>query len=173
MPYILDIPALATKSDDTLADEFIYWFRVYRNEGRLPDNERAYFKAIAAEQEKRKLDARTPLMQNWRELKDSLPPDALLLFRLGDFYESFYEDAALLAHACNIALTKRNMVAMSGIPAHGLYVYLPMLTKAGLRVAVAEPEDLTPMLSPNFKARPEYQARQIVATHPRFPIPRE
>lgn len=175
MAEALDINALSTMTEDALASEFVYWFRVYRNEGRLPDNERAYFKAIAAEQERRKLADATPLMRNWRELKDTIPGDAILLFRLGDFYEAFYEDAARLACACDIALTKRNMVAMAGIPSHSVYaIYLPRILAKGFKVAIADPEDITPALSAKAKITPAiYWPRRIIETHPRFPLLRE
>jgi MutS domain I len=167
MPQVvtrLNHAALATMSEEALAAEFVHWFRVYRNEGRLIECERAYFKAIVSEQEKRKLETRTPLMKNWRELKNTLPANTVLLFRLGDFYEAFYEDAATLAYVCNIALTKRNLVPMSGIPSHGQYLYVPKLVAAGYRVALANPDDLTPALSPNFKVPPTYQPRKVTET---------
>ena len=57
-------------------------------------------------------DALTPMMQQYRRLRSSVPADILLLFRLGDFYELFFEDAKEAAVILNVALTKRNEVPM-------------------------------------------------------------
>ncbi|MGV3773667.1 MAG: hypothetical protein ACO1QB_12255, partial [Verrucomicrobiales bacterium] len=57
----------------------------------------------------------TPMMAQYRQVKSSLPQDALLLFRLGDFYEMFFEDAQVGAQLLNVALTKRGIVPMCGI----------------------------------------------------------
>ena len=54
----------------------------------------------------------TPMMQQYQRLRASIPEDALLLFRLGDFYELFFEDAKEAASLLNVALTKRNGVPM-------------------------------------------------------------
>ena len=60
----------------------------------------------------------TPMMAQYRRIKGELPRDALLLFRLGDFYEMFFEDAVEGAQLLNVALTKRGAVPMCGIPFH-------------------------------------------------------
>ena len=61
----------------------------------------------------------TPMMRQYRQIKSGLPPDAILLFRLGDFYEMFFEDAQEGARILNIALTKRGeSYPMCGIPYH-------------------------------------------------------
>src|SRR5262245_27481414 len=60
----------------------------------------------------------TPMMAQYRRIKSELPKDALLLFRLGDFYEMFFEDAQQGAQLLNVALTKRGVVPMCGIPFH-------------------------------------------------------
>jgi hypothetical protein len=60
----------------------------------------------------------TPLMMQYRRIKGELPKDALLLFRLGDFYEMFFEDAQTGAQILNLALTARNGVPMCGLPHH-------------------------------------------------------
>ena len=85
----------------------------------------------------------SPVRRQYLALK-AQHPDALLLFRMGDFYEAFDEDAALLAETLGIALTSRPLgktegrVPMAGIPHHALERYLDQLVAAGLRVALAE-----------------------------------
>ncbi|MBL0293724.1 MAG: DNA mismatch repair protein MutS [Saprospiraceae bacterium] len=83
----------------------------------------------------------TPLMQQYYDLK-SKHRDAILLFRVGDFYETFGEDAIKTASALDIILTKRNNggtdVELAGFPYHSLDNYLPKLVKAGYRVAICE-----------------------------------
>ena len=86
--------------------------------------------------------ADTPLMRQYRQIKQRYP-DTIVLFRLGDFYETFEEDAAITAQVCGIALTRRNNgaagdVPMAGFPYHQLDTYLPKLVRAGYRVAVCE-----------------------------------
>jgi DNA mismatch repair protein MutS len=86
--------------------------------------------------------ADTPLMRQYRQIKQQYP-DTIVLFRLGDFYETFEEDAAITARVCGIALTRRNNgaagdVPMAGFPYHQLDTYLPRLVRAGYRVAVCE-----------------------------------
>ena len=63
------------------------------------------------------------MMQQYRELK-SRYPDHLLLFRLGDFYELFFEDAQIGAQLLNVSLTKRGVVPMCGIPFHAANAYI-------------------------------------------------
>jgi DNA mismatch repair protein MutS len=83
----------------------------------------------------------TPLMLQWREVK-SRHPDALLLFRVGDFYEMFNSDAEEGARLLDLTLTSRNngssRAPLAGIPAHALEPYLQRLVKAGRRVAICE-----------------------------------
>src|SRR5438270_2299238 len=83
-------------------------------------------------------DALTPMMQQYRRLRGSVPADVLLLFRLGDFYELFFEDAKEAASLLNIALTKRNGVPMCGVPYHAAQNYIAKLIKAGRRVAICD-----------------------------------
>lgn len=80
----------------------------------------------------------TPMMAQYRQLKKDLPPDALLLFRLGDFYEMFFEDAQNGAQLLNVALTKRGSTPMCGIPFHAATSYISKLLKAGRKVAICE-----------------------------------
>lgn len=84
----------------------------------------------------------TPMMRQWRAFKEAFP-DALLLFRLGDFYELFHEDAEIGARELGVALTGRDAgaegrVPMCGIPHHALDTYLPRLIRRGYRVAICD-----------------------------------
>ena len=79
----------------------------------------------------------TPLMQQYHDLKARHPTE-ILLFRLGDFYETFDEDARRAAPILEIALTQRQGTPMCGVPAHSIDPYVAKLLKAGLRVAIAD-----------------------------------
>ncbi|MBP6827137.1 MAG: DNA mismatch repair protein MutS [Saprospiraceae bacterium] len=83
----------------------------------------------------------TPLMQQYVQVKTKYP-DAVLLFRVGDFYETFGEDAVKASRALGITLTSRNNggsdVELAGFPYHALDMYLPRLVRAGYRVAICE-----------------------------------
>jgi DNA mismatch repair protein MutS len=83
-------------------------------------------------------DALTPMMQQYQRLRKSIPADTLLLFRLGDFYEMFFDDAKEGSALLNVALTKRNGVPMCGVPYHAAQGYIRRLIKAGRRVAVCD-----------------------------------
>ncbi len=83
-------------------------------------------------------DALTPMMQQYQRLRRSVPADVLLLFRLGDFYELFFEDAKEASALLNVALTKRNEVPMCGVPYHAAQGYIAKLIKAGKRVAICD-----------------------------------
>jgi len=80
----------------------------------------------------------TPMMAQYRQIKSELPRDALLLFRLGDFYELFFEDAQIGAQLLNVALTKRGVVPMCGIPYHAAGGYIARLLRAGRKVAICD-----------------------------------
>src|SRR5690349_6474339 len=80
----------------------------------------------------------TPMMAQYRRIKGELPKDALLLFRLGDFYELFFEDAQSGAQLLNVALTKRGAVPMCGIPFHAANAYIGRLLRAGRKVAICD-----------------------------------
>jgi DNA mismatch repair protein MutS len=87
----------------------------------------------------------TPMMAQYRRIKGELPKDALLLFRLGDFYEMFFEDAQTGAQLLNLALTARNGVPMCGLPHHASKAYIGRLLKAGRKVAICDQlEDAQP-----------------------------
>ena len=81
--------------------------------------------------------AASPMMQQYRELKRRYP-DHLLLFRLGDFYELFAEDAELGARLLSITLTARQSVPMAGIPHHAAEGYVARLVQAGQKIAICE-----------------------------------
>jgi len=82
--------------------------------------------------------ALTPMMQQYQRLRASVPADTLLLFRLGDFYELFFEDAKVASGLLNLALTKRNDVPMCGMPYHAAQGYIAKLITAGRRVAICD-----------------------------------
>ncbi|MDI5948923.1 DNA mismatch repair protein MutS [Flavobacterium yafengii] len=91
---------------------------------------------------KDKVVKETPLMKQYNEIKRKYP-DACLLFRVGDFYETFGEDAVRASKILGIVLTKRGAgseteTALAGFPHHSLNTYLPKLVKAGLRVAICD-----------------------------------
>ena len=83
----------------------------------------------------------TPLMGQYNRIK-AKHPDALLLFRIGDFYETFGEDAIKTSKILGIVLTARNnggsKIELAGFPHHSLDTYLPKLVRAGQRVAICE-----------------------------------
>ena len=80
----------------------------------------------------------TPMMQQYQSIRRTLPAGSLLLFRLGDFYELFFEDARIAAPLLNVALTKRNGMPMCGVPFHAAENYIGRLIKAGHRVAICD-----------------------------------
>src|SRR5580658_2281931 len=87
----------------------------------------------------------TPMMAQYRRIKGELPKDAILLFRLGDFYEMFFEDAQTGAQILNLALTARNGVPMCGLPFHAANGYIGKILRTGRKVAICEQlEDAQP-----------------------------
>ncbi len=80
----------------------------------------------------------TPMMAQYQAMRRSLPDDILLFYRLGDFYEMFFDDAKTAASVLNVALTKRNDIPMCGVPHHAAQGYIAKLIQAGKRVAIAE-----------------------------------
>jgi DNA mismatch repair protein MutS len=79
----------------------------------------------------------SPMMAQWHACKNA-SPGTILFFRLGDFYETFYDDAVLMAKELNLTLTKRQDVPMSGVPFHASENYIDRLVAKGYRVAIAE-----------------------------------
>ena len=87
-------------------------------------------------------DAPTPMMAQYKRLKEEAG-DALLFYRMGDFFELFFDDAKVAAACLDIALTKRGQdagepIPMCGVPVHSAEAYLARLIKGGNRVAIAE-----------------------------------
>ena len=117
----------------------------------------------------------TPMMAQYRRIKSELPKDALLLFRLGDFYEMFFEDAQAGAQLLNLSLTARNGIPMCGLPHHAANGYIARILKAGRKVAIcdqteeAKPgklvnREVTQILSPGT----HFDERMLVAERNNF-----
>ena len=86
--------------------------------------------------------AKTPLMEQYRKVKDQYR-DCLLFYRLGDFYELFYDDAVTASHELELTLTVKNAgaegrVPMCGVPFHAAETYINRLVSAGYKVAICE-----------------------------------
>src|ERR1041384_3041096 len=116
----------------------------------------------------------TPMMAQHRRIKSELPKEALLLFRLGDFYEMFFEDAQAGAQLLNVALTKRGVIPMCGIPYHAANGYIAKILQSGRKVAIcdqveeAKPgqlvrREVTQILSPgtHFDERMRSEERRV------------
>ncbi len=95
----------------------------------------------ALKKDKKEEKTTTPLMKQYNAIKAKYP-DALLLFRVGDFYETFGEDAIKAANILGIVLTARNnapsKLKLTGFSHHSLNTYLPKLVPSGLRVAICD-----------------------------------
>jgi len=115
------------------------------------------------------------MMAQYRRIKGELPGDALLLFRLGDFYEMFFEDAKDGAQLLNLSLTARNGIPMCGLPHHAANGYIARILKAGRKVAIcdqteeAKPgklvqREVTQILSPGT----HFDERMLVAERNNF-----
>ena len=96
--------------------------------------EDTFFKPQPEKEEDTKL---TPMMRQYKEIKDKYL-DSILLFRMGDFYEAFFDDAKRLSQILNITLTKRANVPMAGVPHHAIHGYLSRLVKSGVKIAICE-----------------------------------
>ncbi len=109
--------------------------------------------------------AETPLMTQYREMKKK-HPDAILMFRVGDFYEMMGEDAVKASEILNITLTRRRngnagSIELAGFPHHALDTYLPKLVRAGQRVAICEQLE-----DPKQKQKEEYKPTEIITPPP-------
>ena len=80
----------------------------------------------------------TPMMQQYQSIRRSLPADTILMYRLGDFFEMFFEDAKEASALLNVALTKRGQTPMCGVPAQAAEGYIAKLVAAGRRVAICD-----------------------------------
>jgi DNA mismatch repair protein MutS len=78
----------------------------------------------------------TPMMQQYLAVRRELPSGTILLFRLGDFYEMFGDDAVEASRILNVALTKRGTIPMCGVPYHSARGYIEKLIAAGWRDAI-------------------------------------
>ena len=138
--------------------------------------------------EKKSSLTNTPLMQQYQEMKKK-HPDAVLLFRVGDFYEIFGKDAVIASDILGITLTRRangkeNFIELAGFPHHALDTYLPKLVRAGKRVAICEQledpklkktpkqkvvETVTPNQPPTVEPKPEPKPEPEPAPAPAEP----
>ncbi|WP_185870388.1 DNA mismatch repair protein MutS [Blattabacterium cuenoti] len=80
----------------------------------------------------------TPLIKQYNNIKDKYTEDTILLFQVGDFYETFGQDAVRCSKILNIVLTKRSNIPLAGFPYHSLNNYLPKLIQSGHRVAICD-----------------------------------
>ena len=80
----------------------------------------------------------SPMMDQYLRMKQTLPDDVWLFFRLGDFYEMFFDDAVACSQALGLTLTKRQSIPMCGVPYHAAEGYIGKIVKLGKRVAIAE-----------------------------------
>jgi len=80
----------------------------------------------------------TPMMRQYRRIKTELPEGVILLFRLGDFYEMFFDDARAAAPLLGVALTQRGGTPMCGVPYHAIDAYLAKLIRAGRKAAICD-----------------------------------
>lgn len=115
-----------------------------------------------------KSEEQTPLMQQYYSAKAKFP-DAILLYRMGDFYETFGEDAILTSKILGITLTKRSHgspgdVELAGFPYHAIDTYLPKLVRAGQRVAICE------QLEDPKKTKKLVKEESLNSLPPGFPI---
>ena len=117
----------------------------------------------------------TPMMAQYRRIKSELPKDALLLFRLGDFYEMFFDDAKDGAQLLNLSLTARNGIPMCGLPHHAANSYISRILRAGRKVAICDQteearpgklvnREVTQILSPGT----HFDERMLVAERNNF-----
>ncbi len=83
-------------------------------------------------------DGLTPMMRQYRQMKGELDENTVLFFRMGDFYEMFFEDAVMAAPLLGVAITKRAGVPMCGVPVHALESYLAKVIRRGMKAAVCE-----------------------------------
>ena len=136
--------------------------------------------------EKKSSLTNTPLMQQYQDMKKK-HPDAVLLFRVGDFYEIFGKDAVTASEILGITLTRRangrdNYIELAGFPHHALDTYLPKLVRAGKRVAICEQledpklkkipkqkvvETVTPNQPPKAEPKPEPKSAPAPAEPPK------
>lgn len=113
-------------------------------------------------------DQNTPMMRQYRQIKAQYP-DTILFWRLGDFYETFEEDAKLLAATLDVTLTRRSHgtknndgVPMAGVPYHAVESYVQRLLQLGYRVAIAEQVSPTDATQTDTRAKSVYQRADLM-----------
>ena len=116
---------------------------------------------ITASYEKKEVEE-SPLMKQWREIKAQYP-DALLLFRVGDFYEAYNQDAQDATKILGITLCRRGKAGFEfcGFPFHALDAYLPKLVRAGKRVAICDQLEDVKKATNNLVKRPATEFSQL------------
>ena len=137
----------------------------YNNRSLTPPTPESVKRSTENKVEKPKRIADTPLMQQYREMKKK-HPDAILLFRVGDFYECMGVDAVKASEILEITLTRRrngksDSIELAGFPHHALDTYLPKLVRAGQRVAICEQLE-----DPKQKQKEEYKPTEIITPPP-------
>lgn len=80
----------------------------------------------------------SPLVRQYKAIREKLPAEIILAFRLGDFYEFFFQDANDAAKLLNLTLTNRRDIPMAGVPYHSADAYFAKIVAAGRKVAIAE-----------------------------------
>jgi len=101
----------------------------------VPSSDIAPFVPAAAE-------SLTPMMRQYRRMKSEIDGDVILMFRLGDFYELFFEDAVIAAPILGVTLTKRSGYPMCGVPYHAIDSYLAKLIRANRKIAICDQMDI-------------------------------
>ncbi len=110
----------------------------------------------------------TPVRQQYLRIKKQFP-SAIVMFRLGDFYETFDDDAKIVSSVCNIVLTGRDMgtgnrVPLAGVPYHAVETYLAKLVQAGHKVAIVEQTGIEPEGQRTAGRTPMTREASLVAT---------
>lgn len=140
------------------------WSRIKPADGAIGEAKRVATEA----KEKRKQAGKTPLMLQYEAMKEK-HPGTLILFRVGDFFETFKEDAQVVSKVLNLTLTSRaiaknDKVYLAGFPNHAIDKYLPRLIKAGYKVAICEQID-EPRVKITTKPKPQAEATKADSTH--------
>ncbi len=95
---------------------------------------------VSEEEYHAKVEPKNPVTVTWEELKEK-HPDALLLFRCGNFYEAYFDDAVEMAKTLGLTITEEKNLKTSAFPHHALDTYLPKLIRSGHRIAICESID--------------------------------
>ena len=120
---------------------------------------------------------RTPMMEQWHDIRGRIAKDTLLFFRLGDFYEIFNEDAVEGARILGITQTHRHGLPMAGIPYHAANAYIGKILNAGRKVAIVDQvetpkagklvkRELTRIITPGTILESQQQERVRTANRP-------